>query len=60
MPSSRMMPLNTDSQHHPSKTPGRLKGRVENVIYPATVQGKRKEASKTPFRPATLRKSVKL
>jgi hypothetical protein len=52
------VPLNVDSQHYPSKTPGRLKSRVENVIYPATVNGKGKEAWKTPFRPATLRTSV--
>ncbi|KAF9455490.1 hypothetical protein BDZ94DRAFT_1316176, partial [Collybia nuda] len=45
-----------DAQHHPSKTPGRMKGRAENVIRgPTTVQGKGKEAAgRTPFHPATL------
>ena len=58
MLSSRVVPLNVDGHHYPSKTPGRLKSRVENTIYPATVNGKAKEVSKTPFRPATLRTSV--
>jgi hypothetical protein len=59
MLSSRAVPLSMDAQHYPSKTPGRLKGRAENAVYPATVNAKGKEASKTPFRPATLRASIK-
>lgn len=55
MLSSRVVPLNVDAQHYSSKTPGRLKSRAENAIYPTTVNGKGKEVSKTPFRPATIR-----
>ena len=61
MLSSRVVTSNVDGHYYPSKTPGRLKGRVENTIYPATVNGKAnlKEVSKTPYHPATLRTSIK-
>jgi hypothetical protein len=55
-----VVPLNVDAQHYSSKTPGRLKGRVENAIHPTTVNGKGKEVSKTPFRPATLRTFIEV
>lgn len=55
MLSSRIVPLNVDAQNYPYKTPGRLKSRTENAIYPITLNGKSKDVSKTPFRPPTLR-----
>ncbi|KAF8233368.1 hypothetical protein L208DRAFT_1395830 [Tricholoma matsutake] len=54
MLSSRIVPLNVDAQNYPYKTPGRLKSRTENAIYPITLNGKSKDVSKTPFRPPTL------
>ncbi|KAG6840529.1 hypothetical protein C0991_006167 [Blastosporella zonata] len=49
MLSSRPVALGMDSHVYPSKTPGRMKGRVENAV-PMTVHGKEKEImTQTPF-----------
>lgn len=49
-------------QFHPSKTPGRMKGRGENAVRgPMTAQAKGKEAAaRTPFHPTTLRESTNI
>ncbi|KAG5643321.1 hypothetical protein DXG03_001205 [Asterophora parasitica] len=49
MLSSRPVALGIDSHVFPTKTPGRIKGRVENAA-PMTIHGKGKEmAARTPF-----------
>jgi len=62
MLSSRPVALGTDSQFHTAKTPGRVKGRVENALQggtTGTVLKKGKEiAQRTPFHPATQRTHV--